>query len=233
MTDIERRSIFEQHYNRYLAVHITVLILHMLLIETGVAVCVFYFGRMVKEYGVQGIKIVLLAVVVAVPTGIWCICFMSVLDYANEILILYQRKIICETGTVKKKTRSIYEIEIVRMHSVPCKKNKRIKEHDKVITKRFVIKPGYCESIFQIGDKVTVLYATTRLLQANGFPTWRTSSIPNTYAVYAFRGNPPSNLFLKAQKFSTKQCENTFWTFAIEIAILFIAVIYTILSGTM
>ncbi len=232
MTDIERRSVFEHHYNRYLASRITVLILHMLFTETGVAVCVFYFGKMVKEYGVQGIKIVLLVVIAAVPIGVFCICFMSVLDYANEILILYQGKIVFEAGMIKKKTRSIYDIEIVRADRVQCSKNKRKKEHGIAIVKRFVIKPRYRESIFQTGDKVTVLYPATRLLQANGFSTWRTNSIPDTYAVYAFRGDPPSNLLRKDRKFSAKQCENTFWTFAIGTAILLIAVICTILSGT-
>ena len=76
---------------------------------------------------------------------------MSVLVYANEILMLYEGKIIFETGIIKKKTRLFYEIETADAKS--CQHPKKRKCHT-MITKRFAIKPHDCESIFQIGFRI-------------------------------------------------------------------------------
>ena len=226
MTDIERRFMFEHHYNKYLVVHIANLIFHILFNETVVMLFVFFFGKLLNEYGTQGIKIILLIGIVACPLVIGCISFMSVLDYANEILMLYEGKIIFETGIIKKKTRLFYEIETADTNS--CRHQKKRKHHT-MITKRFAIKPHDCESIFQIGDKVTVVYAATRLLQTGGFSSWRTNAIPTTYTIYAFNEDPPSNVFVKKQLISTKQCKTIFWIFAAGMAVLLVTAICMIL----
>ena len=65
---------------------------------------------------------------VAVPIGISCIAFMSVLDYAKEMLIIYQRRFRFETGTITKKKRSRYEIETLQLSNAQpsnIKKEKR------------------------------------------------------------------------------------------------------------
>ncbi len=151
MTDIERRSMFERHYNKYLVVHIASLVFHMIFDETVIILYFFFFGKLLKEYGTQGIKIILIIGIVAVPLVIWCIGFTSVLDYANEILMLYEGKIIFETGIIQKKTRRFYEIETVDDNRGQRQKKRK---HSTMITKRFAIKPHDCESIFQIGDKI-------------------------------------------------------------------------------
>lgn len=238
MTDIERCSKFQEHYNRYLVKHVIILMLNMLFVETVIATFVLLFCKMVKAYGVQGIKIVFLFVMVAVPIGISCIAFMSVLDYAKEMLILYQRRFRFETGTITKKKRSMYEIETLQLSNAQHSKYKKRKDKYILLRKGFIIKSSCRESEFQIGDKITILLATTRLLQANGFDaSWRTYSSSygpprfdsQGYAIYAFMGDPPANLFETEPKFSTKQCKTTFWSFVVVTALFLVLIIFVMI----
>lgn len=55
------------------------------------------------------------------------------------------------------------------------------------------------------------------------------TNIERCYAIYAFMGDPPSNLFVTDSKFSTKQCKTAFWLFVTVTALFLFLILYVML----
>ena len=55
------------------------------------------------------------------------------------------------------------------------------------------------------------------------------TNIERCYAIYAFMGDPPSNLFVTDSKFSIKQCKTAFWLFVTVTALFLFLILYVML----
>ncbi len=114
-----------------------------------------------------------------------------------------------ETGIIVQKARFnqyLIEISVVdgdRKQKLSRRERKKAvvrsavdggSERRHTVPKDFFIPPKNSERDFHIGEQVTVVYAATRLLQMDGYPSWRFVGFMPYYAIYAFEGDETATI---------------------------------------
>ncbi len=169
---------------------------------------------MKMRYNVTGIKQILIVIMILVPCAVVVVGVFCMRDYWKEIAQLCAGKVAMETGTIVKKSKhNMYLMEFSVSDGNGKRKlsrSKRKKVSDKsatnnVIKKRHTVLNSYhiprknCEHDFRIGEQITIVYATTRILKENGIyaplrmvggvPMRLSDPGPGYYVIYAFAGD--------------------------------------------
>ena len=210
----ERYIRYQKRYRAYIINHTLRALFHSFLCLLGLAVCVTWFPVMKMRYNVTGIKQILIVIMVLVPCAVVVVGVFCMRDYWKEIAQLRAGKVAMETGTIVKKSKhNMYLMEFSVSDGNGKRKlsrSKRKKVSDKsatnnVIKKRHTVLNSYhiprknCEHDFRIGEQITIVYATTRILKENGIyaplrmvggvPMRLSDPGPGYYVIYAFAGD--------------------------------------------
>ncbi len=199
----ERYSKYQKRYRAYIIDHTLRVSFHILLCLLAFILCIACFPVMIMRYGFSWIKLILPLVLILFPFAFTVIGIFSVIGYCKEIAQLRAGKVIVETGIIVQKSKFKYLIEISvsdgsREQKLSRRERKEAfgrsaadggRERRHTVPKDFFIPRKNSERDFHIGEQVTVVYAATRLLQIDGYPSWRAVGITPCYAIYAFEGD--------------------------------------------
>lgn len=214
----ERYIRYQKRYRAYIINRTLQALFHSFLCLFGLMACVAWFPVMKMRYDVSGIKQILIVIMVLVPSAVVIVNIFSMRDYWKEIAQLCAGKVAVETGTIIKKSKhNMYLIEFSTSdgrgkRKLPRSKRKKVSNKsatNDVIEKRHTVLKSYqisrknCEHDFQIGEQITIVYATTWILKENGLrvPLRIPASCvrgmyvppadsgPGYYVIYAFAGD--------------------------------------------
>lgn len=205
----ERYSKYQKRYRAYMIDHMLRVSFHILLCLLAFTLCIAWFPVMIMRYGLSGIKLISLLVLILFLFAFAVIGICSIKGHCEEIAQLRTGKVIVETGIIVQKSKfNKYLIEISvsdgrRGQKLSRRERKessdrsaaddgREKRH--TVPKDFFIPPKNSEHDFHIGEQVTVVYAATKLLQIGCYPGWRAAGITPRYAIYAFEGDETENI---------------------------------------
>lgn len=214
----ERYIRYQKRYRAYIINHTLRALFHSFLCLLGLAVCVAWFPVMKMRCNVTGIKQILIVIMVLVPCAVVVVGVFCTRDYWKEIAQLRAGKVAVETGIIIEKSKhNMYLIEFSvsdgnGKRKLPRSKRKEVSDKsatNNVIEKRRTVLNSYhiprknCEHDFRIGEQMTIVYATTRILKENGMSVPLripanyagamceppSGSGPGYYVIYAFAGD--------------------------------------------
>lgn len=214
----ERYIRYQKRYRAYIINHTLRALFHSFLCLFGLVVCVAWFPVMKMRYNVTGIKQILIVIMVLVPCAVVVVGVFCTRDYWKEIAQLRAGKVAVETGTIIKKSKhNMYLVEFSvsdgrEKRKLTRSKRKKVSSksatNDDIEKRHTVLKSYYisrknCEHDFRIGEQITIVYATTRILKENGMSVPLripanyagamyvppSESGPGYYVIYAFAGD--------------------------------------------
>lgn len=228
--EAQRRFLFWRSYKRYLIFHTIMVIIYMAAVEIFLWIWFSCVYDLVKKDG----NTALLLIAITVLSIEIAIMFPQSLRYVKEIVTLYMGKMKCVTGLIKSKNGRIYEIEWMQTRNVRNKKAKKergttkYRTETKYTTQYYTIDRCARESRFEVGDRITILYPTTSILECGGF-AGKPYIQRYRNAVYAFEGEPPLDIFAVNRRFTETQYKIAFELFVLFAAFVLVRIFYCIL----
>lgn len=204
----ERYLKYQKRYRAYIINHTLRASFDTLICLFVIVVCVAWFINMRYSVLSSEKKLILSTIIILFLSIFVIIGISSVKDYWKEIAQLRAGEVTVKTGTIiEKSSKNIYLVEF----SVSDGKKKRKLSHSKrkkavkndiiekhhTVLRYFYISPKNREHNFDIGEKITMVHATTRILKMNGFTNWRVQTCSfktppyfiYDYVIYAFEGD--------------------------------------------